>query len=48
MIRKIWKENSPIYHIDKNDPPLLIMMGEKTLPGILSSTERFLIEYPKK
>ncbi|WKK74177.2 alpha/beta hydrolase [Marivirga salinae] len=41
----IWKEHSPIYYIDENDPPLLIMMGGNTLPGILSSTKRFLEEY---
>jgi acetyl esterase/lipase len=44
---EIWKENSPIYYLDKNDPPLLIMMGGKTLPGIMSSTEQFLEEYKK-
>ncbi|GAA5041353.1 hypothetical protein GCM10011506_43000 [Marivirga lumbricoides] len=40
-----WKESSPIYFIDTNDPPLLIMMGGKTLPGIISTTEDFLTEY---
>lgn len=44
---EIWKEHSPIYYMEKNDPPLLIMMGGKTLAGILSSTERFLEEYRK-
>ncbi|HET8859175.1 alpha/beta hydrolase [Marivirga sp.] len=44
---EVWKKNSPIYYLDENDPPLLIMMGENTLPGILSSTERFLEEYKK-
>ncbi|WKK80858.2 alpha/beta hydrolase [Marivirga arenosa] len=44
---EIWKQTSPIYYLDKNDPPLLIMMGGKTLPGILSSTERFMKEYKK-
>ncbi|WP_296622053.1 alpha/beta hydrolase [Marivirga sp.] len=43
----IWKEHSPIYFIDDNDPSLLIMMGGNTLPGILSSTKRFLEEYRK-
>jgi pimeloyl-ACP methyl ester carboxylesterase len=42
---EIWKQNSPMYYLDKNDPPLLIMMGGNTLPGILSSTERFMKEY---
>lgn len=44
---EIWKQTSPINYIDKDDPPLLIMMGGKTLPGILSSTERFLTEFEK-
>lgn len=44
---QVWKKHSPIYYIDKNDPPLLIMMGGKTLDGILSSTERFLEKYSK-
>lgn len=42
-----WKESSPIYFIDRNDPPLLILMGGKTLPGIISTTEDFLAEYEK-
>ncbi len=42
---QLWKESSPIYFVDINDPPLLIMMGGKTLPGILSSTERFMNVY---
>lgn len=42
---EIWKEHSPIYHIDEKDPPLLIMMGGKTLPGIISSTNSFLEAY---
>ncbi|WKV11378.1 alpha/beta hydrolase [Marivirga harenae] len=44
---EIWKEYSPIYYVDENDPRLLIMMGENTLPGIISSTDRFLTEYRK-
>ncbi|SMG15376.1 Acetyl esterase/lipase [Marivirga sericea] len=44
---EIWKQTSPIYFIEENDPPLLIMMGGKTLPGIISSTDRFLEEYKK-
>ncbi len=44
---EVWKQNSPIYFIDENDPPLLILMGENTLPSILSNTERFMMEYRK-
>lgn len=44
---EVWKQTSPIYYLDENDPPLLFMMGGNTLPGILSSTERFLTEYRK-
>lgn len=44
---EIWKQTSPIYYLDRNDPSLMIMMGEKTLPGIISTTESFMIEYRK-
>jgi acetyl esterase/lipase len=44
---EVWKQTSPINYIDQNDPPLLIMMGGNTLPGIISSTDRFLTEYTK-
>jgi pimeloyl-ACP methyl ester carboxylesterase len=44
---EIWKQTSPINYIDENDPSLLIMMGGKTLLGIISSTDRFLTEYKK-
>ena len=43
----VWKDNSPIYFLDKKDPPMLIMMGGRTLPGIEKTTERFLEEYKK-
>lgn len=39
---EIWKEHSPIYYLDKEDPKLLILMGGKTYPGIKSSSEKFL------
>ncbi|GAB3337946.1 hypothetical protein GCM10027429_22960 [Marivirga atlantica] len=38
----VWKDTSPIYYLDNQDPQCLIMMGGKTYPGIKSSTERFL------
>ncbi|MCH6234908.1 alpha/beta hydrolase [Cognataquiflexum rubidum] len=44
---QIWKDTSPIYFLDEKDPPMLIMMGGKTLPGIEKTTERFLEEYRK-
>ncbi|EOZ99644.1 lipase, putative [Indibacter alkaliphilus LW1] len=43
----VWKDTSPIYYLDENDPPMLIMMGGRTLPGIEKTTERFLEEYKK-
>lgn len=42
---EVWKDTSPIYFLDEKDPPLLILMGEKTLPGIKLTTERFLEKY---
>jgi acetyl esterase/lipase len=44
---QVWKDTSPIYFLDEKDPPMLIMMGGKTLPGIEKTTERFLEEYKK-
>ncbi|SMD43436.1 Esterase/lipase [Aquiflexum balticum DSM 16537] len=44
---QVWKDTSPIYYLDKKDPPMLIMMGGRTLPGIEKTTERFLEEYKK-
>lgn len=43
----VWKDVSPMYHLNEEMPPLLIMMGGKTLPGIAKSTESFLEEYKK-
>lgn len=42
---EVWEETSPIYHLDTNDPPMLIMLGGKTLPGITLTTERFMEAY---
>ncbi len=42
---EVWKDTSPIYFLDENDPPLMILMGEKTLPGIKLTTERFIEKY---
>ncbi len=44
---QVWRDTSPIYHLDRDDPPLLIMVGGRTLPGIEKTTERFLKEYRK-
>ncbi len=37
-----WKDASPIYFIDKNTPPLLIYVGDKTYPSIKIGNEKFL------
>ncbi|GHB41353.1 alpha/beta hydrolase [Mongoliitalea lutea] len=39
---EVWEETSPIYHLDVEDPPLLIMLGGRTLPGNTLTTERFM------
>lgn len=44
---QVWKDTSPIYYLDEKDPPMLIMMGGRTLPGIEKTTERFLEELQK-
>ncbi|MCW2120004.1 alpha/beta hydrolase [Flavobacterium sp. 7A] len=37
-----WKDASPIYFIDKNTPPILMYVGEKTYPSIKDSNSAFL------
>jgi acetyl esterase/lipase len=39
---EVWKAASPIYFIDKNTPPLLIYVGDKTYPSIKVTNDRFL------
>jgi acetyl esterase/lipase len=36
-----WTEASPIYHLHKGVPPMLIFVGGKTYPNIKDSNERF-------
>jgi acetyl esterase/lipase len=48
---KIWKEATPLYHLHKSMPPMLIYRGEKTYDSILKSNEKFvkaLDEYAPK
>lgn len=42
---EVWEETSPIYHLDTNDPPMMILLGGKTLPGITLTTARFMEAY---
>ncbi|MCH7398730.1 alpha/beta hydrolase [Belliella sp. DSM 107340] len=44
---EVWKATSPIYFLDENDPPMMIMMGGKTLTSIKQTTDRFLEAYKK-
>jgi acetyl esterase/lipase len=37
-----WKEASPIYFLDKNTPPFLIYVGDKTYNSIKTANKRFL------
>ncbi|MCE7041050.1 alpha/beta hydrolase [Dyadobacter sp. CY312] len=39
---KIWKEATPLYHLHKNMPPMLIYRGGKTYDSILKSNEKFV------
>jgi acetyl esterase/lipase len=43
----VWKDTSPINFLDDKDPPLFIMIGGRTLPGIEKTTVRFMDEYKK-
>lgn len=36
-----WKEASPLYHLHKGMPPMLIYLGEKTYPSIKSGNKKF-------
>jgi len=38
---EVWKAYSPVYFLDENEVPLLLMEGEKTYPGIRLTLERF-------
>ncbi|WP_229217005.1 alpha/beta hydrolase [Dyadobacter luteus] len=38
---KIWKEATPLYHLHRDMPPMLIYRGEKTYDSILKSNEKF-------
>jgi acetyl esterase/lipase len=37
-----WKDASPLYHLHKNVPPMILYRGGKTYPSIVKSNERFL------
>jgi len=37
----VWKEASPLYHVHKGMPPMLIYVGEKTYPSIIKSNQVF-------
>jgi acetyl esterase/lipase len=38
----IWKEATPLYHLHKDMPPMLIYRGGKTYDSILKSNEKFV------
>jgi acetyl esterase/lipase len=42
-----WIDASPVYHVHKGVPPMLIYAGEKTYPNIKSSNEKFVSELTK-
>lgn len=44
---KVWKEASPIYFLEGENIPMLILEGEKTYPGIRLTIERFRKEADK-
>jgi len=39
---EVWKDASPIYFLNKNTPPFLIYVGDKTYSSIKTANERFL------
>ncbi len=45
---EVWKAASPIYFLEGQNMPILIMEGEKTYPGIRLTVDRFRKEADKK
>ncbi|MBC6367513.1 alpha/beta hydrolase [Algoriphagus sp. AK58] len=45
---EVWKAYSPIYFLEGNEVPMLVMEGEKTYPGIRLTVERFRKEAETK
>ncbi|RIW12563.1 alpha/beta hydrolase [Algoriphagus lacus] len=45
---EVWKTYSPIYFLEGNEIPMLVMEGEKTYPGIRLTVERFRKEAEAK
>lgn len=43
---EIWKEATPLYHLHKNMPPMIIFRGGKSYPSIVSSNEKFVKTLP--
>ena len=39
---EIWKKATPLYHLHKNMPPMLIYRGGRTYPSIIASNEKFI------
>ena len=39
---KVWKEATPLYHLHKNMPPMIIYQGGKTYPSISKSNQKFI------
>jgi acetyl esterase/lipase len=37
----VWRAVSPMYHVSKASPPMLLFVGGKTYPSIASSSEQF-------
>ncbi|MFD2570803.1 alpha/beta hydrolase [Spirosoma soli] len=37
----VWRDVSPLYHVNAGSPPMLLYVGERTYPSIASSTRRF-------
>lgn len=45
---EVWREYSPVYFLDGEEIPLLVLEGEKTYPGIRLTVERFRKEAEEK
>jgi dipeptidyl aminopeptidase/acylaminoacyl peptidase len=39
---EVWKKATPLYHLHKNMPPMIIYRGGRSYPSIMTSNEKFI------
>ncbi len=43
----VWKDASPLFHLNRSTPPMMLLIGEETYPSIVASTEDFKVGLKK-